>query len=178
MSEGEPSTTIVNLEDTDNGRINVTVHFDGWNDAVREKREGGSAYLFVSLDKAQQVDVVVPLVVEHLNGRDDGRLQRRAGDGDDPGGGETAMACRSGLSRTPRDDDGEGIRVRFGDLPDGVKADPRRKRGDLPLSSTTRTCRRSRFRGHGREGTCQTALVPEVHRDTGLHSGIRGKRRL
>ena len=118
VREGDPSTTIVNLEDADNGRINVTVRMAGGG----EKHEGGGTFLYIYLNEEQEVDVVVPLVVEHLDGATE----------DDYSGVPATVRIPAGEIRDgviidvledSDNDDGEGIRVDFGDLPAGVRED-------------------------------------------------------
>ena len=118
VSAEDPDTTIVNLEDTDNGLANVTVRMAGGG----EKHEGGGTFLYIYLNEEQQVDVLVPLVVEHLDGATE----------DDYSGVPATVRIPAGEIRDgviidvledSDNDDGEGIRVDFGDLPAGVKED-------------------------------------------------------
>ena len=114
----DPNTTIVNLEDTDNGLANVTVRMAGGG----EKHEGGGTFLYIYLNEEQEVDVVVPLVVEHLDGATEDDYRGVPATVRIPAG-EIRDGVIIDVLEDSDNDDGEGIRVDFGDLPAGVRED-------------------------------------------------------
>ena len=124
VAAGDPATTTLNLVDTGDA-INVrTISFDAQDTNVRELLEGSIYSLYVYLNRAADNDIVVPLQVTHLDG---------ATTADYSGLPETVI-IPAGERREnviirvledAEDDHGEGIRVRFGTLPRGVRKDNR-----------------------------------------------------
>ena len=124
VSAGDPATTTLNLVDTNDSISIRTISFDAQDTNVRELLEGSIYSLYVYLDRAADNDIVVPLQVTHLDG---------ATTADYSGLPETVI-IPAGERREnviirvledAEDDHGEGIRVRFGSLPRGVRKDNR-----------------------------------------------------
>ena len=123
VSAGDPATTTLNLIDSIGSPSDRTISFDSQDTNVRELLEGSIYSLYVYLDSAANNDIVVPLEVEeHLDG---------ATTADYSGLPETVI-IPAGERREnviirvledAEDDHGEGIRVRFGSLPRGVRKD-------------------------------------------------------
>ena len=122
VSAGDPATTTLNLVDTNGAPSTRTVYFDAQDTNVRELLEGSIYSLYVYLNSAADNDIVVPLQVTHLDG---------ATTADYSGLPETVI-IPAGERREnviirvledAEDDHGEGIRVRFGSLPRGVRKD-------------------------------------------------------
>ena len=122
VSAGDPATTTLNLVDTNDSISIRTISFDAQDTNVRELLEGSIYSLYVYVDRAADNDIVVPLQVTHLDG---------ATTADYSGLPETVI-IPAGERREnviirvledAEDDHGEGIRVRFGSLPRGVRKD-------------------------------------------------------
>ena len=122
VSAGDPATTTLNLVDTNDSISIRTISFDSQDTNVRELLEGSIYSLYVYLNSAADNDIVVPLQVTHLDG---------ASSADYSGLPETVI-IPAGERREnviirvledAEDDHGEGIRVRFGSLPRGVRKD-------------------------------------------------------
>ena len=124
VAAGDPATTTLNLVDTNDSISIRTISFDAQDTNVRELLEGSIYSLYVYLNRAADNDIVVPLQVTHLDG---------ATSADYSGLPETVI-IPAGERREnviirvledAEDDHGEGIRVRFGTLPRGVRKDNR-----------------------------------------------------
>ena len=124
VAAGDPATTTLNLVDTGDALNVRTISFDAQDTNVRELLEGSIYSLYVYLNSAADNDIVVPLQVTHLDG---------ATSADYSGLPETVI-IPAGERREnviirvledAEDDHGEGIRVRFGTLPRGVRKDNR-----------------------------------------------------
>ena len=124
VAAGDPATTTLNLVDTGDALNVRTISFDAQDTNVRELLEGSIYSLYVYLNRAADNDIVVPLQVTHLDG---------ATSADYSGLPETVI-IPAGERREnviirvledAEDDHGEGIRVRFGTLPRGVRKDNR-----------------------------------------------------
>ena len=65
---GTPSSATLAITDNDGERTTYTVNFDAITGTVRQLREGGSYWLGVSLNKAAEHTIGIPLTVTHLDG--------------------------------------------------------------------------------------------------------------
>ena len=122
VSAGDPATTTLNLVDTNDSISIRTISFDAQDTNVRELLEGSIYSLYVYLNSAADNDIVVPLQVTHLDGATPADYSGLPETVIIPAGERRENVIIRVLEDT-EDDHGEGIRVRFGSLPRGVRKD-------------------------------------------------------
>ena len=120
VTRGDPSETVVNLEDNDGTQRMLTLRFSAPDTKVRELREGISFRLGVFLNETTNARVPIPLEVTYTGGAT----------ADDVAGvpATVLITGREGYVTVRAVDDAdidpdEGFTVTFGDLPAGVEAD-------------------------------------------------------
>ena len=121
VSAGNPAQAMVNITDNGGGQKMLTVSFDADNSIWRTVRENGSSYLGVSLDRrtGQGRAVTIPLVVTYMGGASAADIT-----GVPASVTFGARQREVGVVISAVDDTyverGEGFKVSFGTLPDGV----------------------------------------------------------
>ena len=122
VSRGSLATTTVNLEDDDGNTPRMRVDFDAHYLHIRTMSEGGSSVYFkVGASRRVPYPVTIPLAVTHTGGATPADYQGLPATVTiETGEDEVGVSMRA-VDDTI-DDDGEGIRVDFGDLPAGVTA--------------------------------------------------------
>ena len=129
VSAGNPAQAVVNITDNDATQKMLTVSFDADNSIWRTVRENGSSYLGVSLDRrpGQGRAVTIPLVVTYMGGASAADIT-----GVPANVTFGARQREAGVVISAVDDTyverGEGFKVSFGTLPDGVAEYSRRSR--------------------------------------------------
>ncbi len=124
VSAGRPSTTTINLEDTDDDLEVLTVSFDAAAGVSRSVREGGSYYLGVSLDRATDIQVTIPLTVTNLGGATAADYSGVPGNVTFQSGEKESGVIVRGVDDS-EEDPGEGFQVSFGTLPAGMQVSSR-----------------------------------------------------
>ena len=120
VSAGSPSAATINLTDDDGGRKMLTVRFDAAKGVERSVREGGGAFVGVHLDKPPNRAVTIPLVVTHLGGATTADYSGVPASVTFKRGDPNEGVSVRGVDDTDPDP-GEGFRLAFGTLPDGVQ---------------------------------------------------------
>ena len=118
-----PYAAVVSITDDDDPQVEVTI-----SSSVTTVAEGGTATVTVSLDKDPEREVIVPITKTNLGGAsamDAHTIGDYSGVPDEltfaDGGSRTQSFTFVAVDDTV-DDDGEGVTIGFGTLPDGVSA--------------------------------------------------------
>ena len=118
-----PYSAVFSITDDDDPQVEVTI-----SSSVTTVAEGGTATVTVSLDKDPEREVIVPITKTNLGGAsamDAHTIGDYSGVPEDltfADGGPTTQSFTFVAIDDTVDDDGEGVTIGFGILPDGVSA--------------------------------------------------------
>ena len=129
---GTPSSATLAITDNDGERTTYTVNFDAITGTVRQLREGGSYWLGVSLNKAAEHTIGIPLTVTHLDGATAADYTGLPATVVIEKGERKSGVIVGGVDDTEVDPD-ELLRVEFGELPHGVRVGDWGRRADFRI---------------------------------------------